>query len=72
MGQNCSNTFSLLILILFLLSALVMAQDEDVIIIESEMVTITISEGMAPTFSWTPGTEIGRLLKHLSISYPLW
>jgi hypothetical protein len=53
---------SIVIVTLFLLTGLVMAQDEDVVIIDSEMVAITVSEGMAPTFSWTPGTEIGRLL----------
>ena len=57
-----SNSMSLLIPCFFLLAGLVVAQDEDVIIIESEMVTISVSEGMTPTFSWTLDTEIGRLL----------
>ena len=46
-----SNLISLLFPLLFLLAGLVVAQDEDVIIIESEMVTISVSEGMTPTCS---------------------
>lgn len=56
------NPVSFLILFFFLLASLVVAQDEDVKIIESEMVTITVSNELNPTFSWDLDIAIGRLL----------
>jgi hypothetical protein len=59
--KNLYST-ALFIALLFLGPLWLFAQDEDIITIESEMVEISVSEGMTPSFSWTPDTEIGRML----------
>ncbi len=52
----------LLLPIYFLFAGSLLAQKEDVLEITSEMIEITVSEGITPTFTWTGDIKVGRLL----------
>ena len=55
-------TFHFILAFILISAYPLFSQNEDVIVIESEMVEITLSESTDPTIEWTGDIKIGRLL----------
>ena len=62
MQFNNVRSILLLCLLIIIFPYYLFAQDEDVIIVESEMVDITVSDEFKPTIEWSGDIKIGRLL----------